>query len=153
MVPSSGQWLCFPLLGALIGCRGCDWSQWERNSGPWRSYGEYLWQLGLFQLPAGLKSGEVWAWAALELGLEADILMVVLAFLVVLVQSPGCGLWQRFAKNSGKGVPTVWKWVRDLWYKSQLQLGFDPWPENFHMLWMGPKNKTNIKQNLREGSA
>ena len=38
-----------------------------------------------------------------------------------------------------EGVPTVAQWVKDvvllqLWYRSQLQLGFDPWPVNFHMV-------------------
>ena len=28
-----------------------------------------------------------------------------------------------------------------LWRRSELWLGFDPWPRNFHMLWVWPKNK------------
>ena len=37
-------------------------------------------------------------------------------------------------------------WVRDLalsqlWLQLQLWQGFDPWPRNFHMLWVQPKKK------------
>ena len=33
------------------------------------------------------------------------------------------------------------KWVKDpelpqLWHRSQLRLRFDPWPRNFHVLWV-----------------
>ena len=28
-----------------------------------------------------------------------------------------------------------------LWQRSQLQLGLDPWPRNFHMPWVQPKKK------------
>ena len=58
------------------------------------------------------------------------------------------------------GVPTVAQWINDpaylcegagpipgpvqwvkvllqLWHKLQLWLGFDPWPRNFHRLWVG----------------
>ena len=35
--------------------------------------------------------------------------------------------------------PGLMQWVKDpgslqLWRRSQVQLGFDPWPRNFHML-------------------
>ena len=38
------------------------------------------------------------------------------------------------------------QWVKDpallqLQCRSQLWLGFSPWPGNFHMLWMQPKKK------------
>ena len=38
-------------------------------------------------------------------------------------------------------IPSLAKCVKDLvllplWRMSQMQLGFDPWPGNFHMLWM-----------------
>ena len=37
-------------------------------------------------------------------------------------------------------IPTLALWVKDavllLWHRSQLQLGFDLWPRNFHMLWV-----------------
>ena len=41
-------------------------------------------------------------------------------------------------------VPTVVQWVKDLvllqlWHRLQLQLEFDPWPGNFHMLQVWPK--------------
>ena len=26
--------------------------------------------------------------------------------------------------------------LQQLWHRSQLRLGFDPFPRNFHMLWM-----------------
>ena len=35
--------------------------------------------------------------------------------------------------------------VKDL-ALSLLQLGFDPWPENFHMPWMQPKKKKKKKK-------
>ena len=44
----------------------------------------------------------------------------------------------------GKGsIPSPVQWIKDLvspqlWHWSQLWLGFDPWPENFHMLWVQP---------------
>lgn len=42
------------------------------------------------------------------------------------------------------GVSTVAQWVEDpvlpqLWLRSQRQLGFHPWPENFPMSWVWPK--------------
>ena len=48
------------------------------------------------------------------------------------------------------GVPTVVQWVKDLaflqlWHRSQLWLRFAPWPGNFHMLWVQPKNKNKNK--------
>ena len=41
-------------------------------------------------------------------------------------------------KNIYWGVATVMQWIRDpvllqLWCRSQLWLGFDPWSGNFHM--------------------
>ena len=47
------------------------------------------------------------------------------------------------------GVPTVAQWVKDLvlpqlWYRLQLQLRFDSWPRNFHMLQGRPKKKNTI---------
>ena len=46
----------------------------------------------------------------------------------------------------GTGVPAVEQWVKDpvlpqLWHR--LQLTFDPWPRNFHMLQVQPKNVKN----------
>ena len=40
--------------------------------------------------------------------------------------------------------PQPVQWVKDLvfpelWHKSQLWLGFDPCPRNFHMLWVQPR--------------
>ena len=31
------------------------------------------------------------------------------------------------------------------WLESLLWLGFDPWPGNFHVLWVGPKRRTEGK--------
>ena len=31
-----------------------------------------------------------------------------------------------------------------LWCRLQLQLRFNPWPRNFHMLWVWPLKKTEI---------
>ena len=46
--------------------------------------------------------------------------------------------------NNTFGVPTVAQWVKDLVFpqlpcRLQLQLRFDPWPRNFHMLQAQPK--------------
>ena len=43
------------------------------------------------------------------------------------------------------------QWCKDLvllqlWHRSQLQLRFDPWPGNFHMLWVQLKKKKTNKQ-------
>ena len=47
------------------------------------------------------------------------------------------------------------QWVKDLvllqlWCWLQLRLRFDPWPGNFHMLWVWPK-KIMTKKALRSG--
>ena len=41
-------------------------------------------------------------------------------------------------------IPGPVQWVKDAvllhpWHRSQLHLGFDPWPGNFHMPWVQPK--------------
>lgn len=40
-------------------------------------------------------------------------------------------------------IPGLVQWVKDpllqLWCRLQLQLGFDPWPGNFHVLQVQPK--------------
>ena len=43
------------------------------------------------------------------------------------------------------------QWVEDLallqlWCRLQLHLGFDPWPGNFHVLWVRPKKKKKKKE-------
>jgi len=43
-------------------------------------------------------------------------------------------------------IPSLAQWFKDLallqlWRKLHLRLGFDPWPENFHMPWVQPKKK------------
>ena len=48
------------------------------------------------------------------------------------------------SKNLRMGVPSVVQAVKDLalpqlWRMSQLWLGFDPWPWNFHMLLVLPQ--------------
>ena len=44
-----------------------------------------------------------------------------------------------------EGIPTLVKWVKDL-VLLQLQLTFDPWPRNFHMLWLWQKKKKKKKK-------
>ena len=55
-------------------------------------------------------------------------------------------------RKEGKKKPTwlgsslVTQWVKDpvllqLWQRWQLQLGFDPWPGNFHTLWVQLEKK------------
>ena len=36
-----------------------------------------------------------------------------------------------------------------LWYRSQLQLGFDPWPRNFHMCAVRVAEKEKTKRNSK----
>ena len=61
--------------------------------------------------------------------------------------------WElKIHKERGTGVPAV---VQDLalpqlWCKSQLQLRFEPWPGNFHILWVQPKKKKK-KKKRKEG--
>ena len=39
-------------------------------------------------------------------------------------------------------IPTPEHWaLLQLWCRSQLLLGFDLWPGNFHMPWVWPKKK------------
>ena len=43
------------------------------------------------------------------------------------------------------------EWVKDLellqlWHRSKLWLGFDPWPRNFHVPWVQPKKKEKKKE-------
>ena len=45
-------------------------------------------------------------------------------------------------------VPTVAQWVKDM--VLQMQLTFDPWPGNFHMLWMPPKRKKILPSNFHK---
>ena len=50
------------------------------------------------------------------------------------------------------GSSLVVKQIKDLallqlCHGPQLQLSFDPWPGNFHMLQVQPKNKNKTKQN------
>ena len=45
-------------------------------------------------------------------------------------------------------IPSLVQWVKDLallqlWCRPQRRLGFDPWPENFHMLQVQPKKGKN----------
>ena len=47
-------------------------------------------------------------------------------------------------------IPGPAQWVKDptllqLWYRSQLPLGFDPWPRNFHMLQVQLQKKKSLK--------
>ena len=52
-------------------------------------------------------------------------------------------MW-RCLSNSVGSIPGPAQWVKalvllQLWHRSLLWLGFDPWPRNFHMLWVQPK--------------
>lgn len=43
-------------------------------------------------------------------------------------------------------IPSLAHWVKDpaltlLWHSLQMQLRFNPWPQNFHMPWVRPKMK------------
>lgn len=55
-------------------------------------------------------------------------------------------LYRWFKTKPELGVSAAAQWVKDpallqLWSRSQLQLRFDTWPENFHMPPVGPKKK------------
>ena len=64
-----------------------------------------------------------------------------------------CLLWKNLYsclvlifKMRGFWVPAVAQWIKgpalpQLGHRSQLRLGFDPWPRNFHMPWVWPKGK------------
>ena len=50
-------------------------------------------------------------------------------------------------RGSASSTPDPAQWVKDpallqLWHRSQLQLGFDSWSEDFHMPLGRPKKKT-----------
>ena len=52
------------------------------------------------------------------------------------------------------GIPTVAQQVKDLavpqlWHRSQLRIRFDPWPRNFHMSWVQPKEREREKERLK----
>ena len=54
-------------------------------------------------------------------------------------------------KHAFLRVPTVAQWVKDLMllqlrYRSQLQLGFHPWPKSFHVPRVQQKTTQNLKQ-------
>lgn len=58
-------------------------------------------------------------------------------------------------KGPCKGVPTVAPWVKNLvvpqlWCRLLLLLGIDPWPGNFYMPHVWPKNKNKNKE--KEGA-
>ena len=51
--------------------------------------------------------------------------------------------WDRSpAQHSGLKDPAL----PQLWCRSQLWLGFNPWPRNFHMPWVGPLTKKKSKE-------
>ena len=50
------------------------------------------------------------------------------------------------ATKIARGIPMGFQWVKDLvlslqWLRSLLWHRFDPWPGNFHMLWVWQKKK------------
>ena len=57
--------------------------------------------------------------------------------------------WWHFCSGTGS-IPSPVQWVKDLvllelWCRLQLQLGFNPWPSNFHMHGCGQKKKKKKK--------
>ena len=53
------------------------------------------------------------------------------------------------------GVPVVGQWVKDpallqMWHRSPLWFVFDPWPGNFHVPQLWPKNKKIIKYKINK---
>ena len=56
----------------------------------------------------------------------------------------------RVFKKQQRGVPTVVQWVKDL-ALLQLWLRFNPWPGNFHMLWVWRKKKKKKRKTKKEG--
>ena len=65
------------------------------------------------------------------------------------------GYWPQIVKVPIKGmisgVLTVAQQFKDpallqLWHRSQLWLGFDPWPRNFHMPWAWSKKKEKKRE-------
>ena len=58
-------------------------------------------------------------------------------------------------RKKREGVPAVVQLVKDptllqLWHRLQLQLGFNPWPRNFHMSRVQPKKEKRERE--REGN-
>ena len=65
-----------------------------------------------------------------------------------LLWSSGLMIQHCFCIDCGL-IPGPVLWVKDsvllqLWHRLQLQLGFVPWPGNFHMLKRWPKMKKKI---------
>ena len=82
-----------------------------------------------------------------------------------LIPGPGTSICHGMAKKEKKkrksdcrgmgrcggmgSIPSLAPWLKDpvlpqLWYRSQMQLGFSPWPRNFHMLWVRPLKKKKM---------
>ena len=62
-------------------------------------------------------------------------------------------IWRCLCGSASLILGLVW-WVKDpallkLWQRLQLQLGFDPWPRNLHMLQKRSKKKKRI-ENLKK---
>ena len=73
-----------------------------------------------------------------------------------LLWSNGLTIWHCLC-NSVASIPGPVQWVEDqgllqLRCKLKLRLGFDPWPRNFHMPWVWPKNKDKNKKNALKKS-
>ena len=59
-------------------------------------------------------------------------------------------IWHCLCGEAGS-IPSPAQWVKDLalpqlWRRFQLYLGFDPWPGNFHILWVRPGKKKRKKE-------
>ena len=73
-----------------------------------------------------------------------------------LMWHSGLRIWYCLC-GSTSVIPGPVQWVKDLalmqlWCRLQLQLRFNPWPRNLHMLWVQPKKKEKIRLWLKTES-
>ena len=76
-----------------------------------------------------------------SLGVSAVKNPIVAAQVTVEVQIPSLAWWSGL-KGPGIAAPSL----LHLWCRSQVQLGFNPWPWNFHMPQMWPLKNKKQKQ-------
>ena len=68
-------------------------------------------------------------------------------FMILLMWTKPVSFCEHFVLTiSTSSIPSPAQWVKDLallhlWHSLQLQLRFDPWSGNFHMLWIWLKKK------------
>ena len=68
------------------------------------------------------------------------------AWAIICSSEPGGRLSSVHTRVAIAGDPILVQWVKNptllqLWCRLQLWLGFNPWPGNFHVLWVWPKKK------------